>query len=305
MSYPYHFTQYSPLYPDPYMPSAPPQEMSAFQEPFQPSTYSTPMYNPSSQAGFTPAPMLQVPILTQAMHSATHQLLDKAQELASSIFSSNASTHFQTTQVPQPRMHHLPTRPLYFDFSRREYHVFSSRNENHYHRSDKEQKEESGIRIVAVVAGLIVAGVSAYFLGKAVAQNEDEQENNMNFQALKECWQRHKATYRAQDEELVHFIDNIVDKTDAILSRQQTNRTHKIAMFALFFLGGSMAVAGGLMGSSLLMGTGLVIGAAVGIFALYKLGYHYSSKRDIKDAQVIHAHLAHVVERQALLQVGF
>ncbi len=299
MSYPYNVTQYPTLYPNLYTPSAPFQERPLEMPQ---TTYPIPTYSQTYQTGFNPyMPQTVRPVLTQAMNTATNQLLAKAQEAASSVLPVNEPLHFQQAQA-QPRDNNVVAAPLYVDLSRREYNVFSSRSDNHYHMNN-EGKDDTGMRAFAVVAGLIVAGVSAYFLGKAIAQNEDEQEGSVKFQTLKDRWETNKEVYNAQDGILVDMIDQVADKTSAILSRQQTNRTHKIAMVALFFLSGSMAVAGGLMASSLLMGAGLVTGAAAGVFALYKLGYNCFSKRDTKDAQEIHDNLSQIMQRQMLLQV--
>lgn len=299
MNYPFNVTQYPPLYPDLYAntPTAP------FLDPYEP-TYPIPAYNQPPQTGYMPyMPQMVRPVITQAMNTSTNQLLAKAQEAASSILPAYGTLPFQQAQMEQPRANNVTATPIHVDLSRREYNLFSTRTDNHYH-SNEEQKDDTGMRTFAVVAGLIVAGVSAYFLGKAVAQNEDEQEGNVKLQTLKDRWVTNKGAYAAQDEVLVDLIDHVTDKTTAILDRQQTNRTHKIAMVGFFFLSGAMAVAGGLIASNLLMGAGLVTGAAAGVFALYKLGYYCFSKRDTKDAQAIQQDLAYIAQRQMHLQIG-
>lgn len=78
---------------------------------------------------------------------------------------------------------------------------------------------------------------------------------------------------------------------DILAQRNQTNRTHKIALLVFSFIGGGTAIAGAIVGSTPLMLTAVAIGTAVSIAGLFKLGYSCFSTRDQKDAEAIERHL--------------
>lgn len=238
-----------------------------------------------------------MPVITSQMQRDTNKLLEKAGEIASSTVSNNRSTERQETQREQ-----TTSAPVFIDLSRRDYNILSSRTEVHHHHhhgdNNTERENENGTRALAIILGTIVAGVSAYFFGKFMAQNDDRQDDQDSFDSLKTKWFVNRNVYQQnRGEEYCEHIDNAIEKADWILAKQKTDRTHNIALAVLFLSTGLTAVVGGVVGSSALMATALVTGVAGSIFGLYKLGYACFSTKEQRAGEALQQELNAVVNR--------
>lgn len=237
------------------------------------------------------APVAPKPVLTKAIHIQTEKLLAKASEMSASILYGNVqnppSYNPQYLQPVAPK-----TAPTYnFDFSDKSWKMFNNEthvHHHHHHGEESDKKDDTGTRVLVGVIGLVVAGVAAFFIGKAIAQGEDAAEENQSVEDLKTRWDINKICYEADYQATV---DSIIGRMDALSERNQTNRIHKIALLVFGFIGGGTAVAGAIIGSGALMATAGAIGAFVAIAALFKLGYTCFSTRDQKDAQAIEKNL--------------
>jgi hypothetical protein len=276
-----------PLYPDlsqftPVVNGVPP--VPVYSNPVQPQ----PFVYLSPQVMTPPKP-----ILTRAIHDATLGLLSKANELTGAFL--DRPTPRPPAYAPQA-VHPVPVSkkgrsfmpPVNIDLSDRSWHMFNNNQERHvhYHQGEKkdETKDDKTTRVIVGLIGLTVAFVTAFFVGKAVAEGEEAHEDASSFEELKDSWNTNKQYY---DEGYRNLVDRVVKRMDGFLERKQTNRTHKIALLIFGLIAGGTAFAGALLGSGALMVTGAGIGAVASVIALYKLGYAFFSTLNKKDAQAI------------------
>jgi len=249
-----------------------------------PNVFENPVYQPYKEC-FVPKPQL-----TQAIHKETLRLLTKADELSGTILYGKA-THLSSDHAPvvhAPIATKAAAPSFNFDFSDHSWKMFNSESHVHHHHyhdgEEDKKKDETGVRILVGFIGLVAALATAFFVGKAIADGEEGLEENETFEDLKTRWSINKYYYE-HDYQLT--VDNILRKTDAILQRKQTNRTHNISLLVLGFISGGAAFAGAVVGSSVLM-LGATAGAGVvGVLVIFKLGYSCFSNRDNKDAKVI------------------
>ncbi len=246
------------------------------------------------------------PVVTQHVHHETEKLLAKAAEVSSSILYQPtpkfpSSTPSGQAKVVQPVI--TPLAPINIDLSDRRWEMFNNKTEVHHHHhngggKDVEKKEDTGTRLLVGAIGLTVALVTAYFAGKAIAQGEDEAEENVGFEKLKDCWNFNKVCY---EDDYQSNVEDIVSRTDAILQRKQTSRTQNIALLIFAFIAGGVGFAGALMSSPALMTTAVALGALVGVATLFKLGYSCFSTRNVKDAQEIHYRFVELHQQQPII----
>lgn len=231
--------------------------------------------------------------LTQSIHDKTQQLLSLADEqVAASLdrklpapppYNPQAAFH----QQPQ-RGFSAPAPAINIDMSDRSWRMFNNESHVHHHHAVQENqekdKDQTGLRILVGVIGLTVALATAFFLGKAVAGQEDEQDEKVNFDDLNTAWNSNQGLYPANYRSTV---TRIVGKMESIYARKTTDRTHKFVLLTFALIAGGSAFAGALVASKVLMIAAVVIGGCTGAAALYKLGYSYFSKREQKDAEAI------------------
>ncbi len=247
---------------------------------------------PPVYAAPQPAP---VHVLTPDMHYQTESLLAKATELASAILGqvdlyvvqNHPAPVFQPQYVPQPAAPIIPVH-LHLGGSRdRGFRMFNNETHIHHHYNNPAQdqeKSDTNTRLLVGGLGLIAAFVTIFFVGKAEAEKEELDDTVAQYEKLKGQWQINKMCYDYRAQE---FIDNIVENTDRILDRKQTNKAHKIALLWLGFGSGGVAFVGAVLAIKALMAAAVIGGAAVGAVAIYKLGYACFSGREAKEAAAI------------------
>lgn len=238
-----------------------------------------------------PMPSPGQPSIPSLVHKKTLELLAKANEQVDIILDRKIIPHVITPCCPavvpqQPVLRPAVAPFLNVDLSDRSVRIFSK--ETHVHndgdKSKKEEKDNTGLRILVGVIGLAVALWTAFSVGKEIAKQEDAQEKTEDYETLKSTWDTNRSYY---NNAYVINVDKVVNRMDAINARNATNRTHKMALLALTFAAGGAAFAGALVASNLLMGAAAVMGACAGVFALYKLGYACFNTREHKDANAI------------------
>jgi hypothetical protein len=253
-------------------------------------------FNPSQVPYATP--YQQMPVLTQGMHRETTKLIDKMKEVAESFLpvSIPLAINRETQRMAAPTIN-----PINFDFSRREYNLFSSRETHHHHadpmsypnahvQREQEKKNQATNNLLIGILGFGIMAATAYFLGKNDAQNEEAQEEEVSFETLKRNWAYNRFAYHAQGLNVAAMEDSI-NKVDGILTRNQTERAHRTALLLFTFSAGVLLTVGALAGSALLINSGFAVGAGTTIFALYKLGYTCFSNRNVKDAKIVENNL--------------
>lgn len=283
------------------IPSAP-----CFDEQQPPPLYPvySPNYQPYVAIPFAPPK----PALTQTAHTDTEKLLAKASEVSESILNRPAPKlppyNPQQPQVVRPVIT-KPAAPVFnIDLSDRHWDMFNNKTEVHHHYHDgedkdsKQKKDAAGIRLLVGVIGMTIALVTAFFIGKSVAQGEDEAEDQVGFDKLKKDWNFNKVCY---EYDYQYAVEEVLIKTDAILQRKQTQRIHKIALLILSFITGGVAFTGALINSVALMIGAVALGAIIGVAALFKLGYTCFSTRDKKDAQAIENSLAELNQKDIVI----
>ncbi|WP_068470064.1 hypothetical protein [Candidatus Protochlamydia phocaeensis] len=250
--------------------------------------------------------------VTQGMHAQTLKLLDKAQDISSSILHSSSTRQTATASATQQTYHPVavPVVHNHYDFSNhsRQYNILSSHTENHTTINNgsrgsngEEGKDNTGVRVLAGVLGTVAILAGAFFLGKANAENEDLQEERADIETLERRWESNRAAYEAQNPVYCDLMDRVTTHMNSILQRKQANKTHNIGIVIFYIGAGAAALAGAFLNSWILMGVGAAIGVGATAFALYKLGYYFFSKRDEKDAKAIENDLVSL--RQQPLQL--
>lgn len=238
-----------------------------------------------------------VHVLTPAVHYQTESLLAKATELASAILGHvdvyvvQNQPSAQPQYIPQPV---APVIPVHFHLGGgdRGFRMFNNETHVHHHYNNPAQdqeKSETNTRLLVGGLGLIAALVTIFFVGKAEAEKEELDDTVAQYEKLKGHWQNNRRCY---DYTAQLYIDNIVDSTDRILDRKQTNKTHKIALLWLGFGSGSVAFVGAVLAIKALMVAAAIGGAAVGAVAIYKLGYACFSNRETKEAAAINTDIS-------------
>lgn len=250
--------------------------------------------------------------LTQLVHQKTLELLNTAEVMAGTILGTkkpsvsvlNPQVNPQPIAIPAaniaaniaaPAANHAANPAVNVDLSDKSWKMFNNETHvHHHHHADQatdEKKEENQMRMIVGLCGLAIAGLTAFFLGKSVADGEEKEDENVAYENLRMNWEFNKPCYEV-DYQIA--VDAVVAKTDALMVRKQRNRNFKITLLALSFIGGGTAVAGALLGSSPLMLTAAAIGACVTVTALFKFGYECFSTRNQKMAETIEAHLAEI-----------
>lgn|GEM_PF-2938675 len=266
---------YNPAYPS--YPSAPPVQYPAQGAP------SFPFY-PNPPRGF----YQPTKIIPSAVHDQTKKLFKKASELS----------HPSLPEVAPPRHHH-GQRPVPFrgapmlnvDLSDHSWKMFNSENHHHHihHRGEEQKKDEQRTRLWVGLGGLAVAFVTAFFIGKAVANDEEAKEKQASFEDLKASWEHNRRCYNGEYRK---SVDEIVGKVEGLLVRKKNSRIYYAALLVFGFVAGGTAAAGALIGSSPLIVTGAALGALTAVAALFKFGYACFSTLDQKEVAAIDRHLA-------------
>lgn len=258
-----------------------------------------PPYAPGAATPQNNAPVPFAPpqrVLTQKIHDKTLELLTKADEQAANILGRTVvplPAYTPQAAPPQgvhfaPPVNHAPA--VNIDLADRSWRMFNGGDthvHHHYHNGNEEQeqeKDQTGLRIFVGIVGLAAALATAFFLGKAVAGQEDAEDETEHFEGLKTRWEMKKDLY---EDDYQSNVDVIIQRMESIYTRHQNNRVHKIALLIAAFIAGGAAFAGALVASKVLMAAGVVIGACTAAVGLYKLGYYYWSNRETKDAQAI------------------
>jgi hypothetical protein len=223
------------------------------------------------------------------VHQKTEHLLQKAGEVAQSILYPHANEGQAVGGQAKP--FNLPVLPLNIDA--RQYHLFSSRTENHGNREKEEKNANSNQRLALFAIGAIIAGVGAYFVGKKTAQHEEIQEKGESFDLLQKHWQVNRDSYSSYPD-YQEKVDVIARKSADILNRKKSNRLYGIA-FAVSGLAtgvlfmGAAAIGGATLAS--LAVPGLIVVSAASILMLGRYGYQSFSQKDKKDAMLIEINL--------------
>ena len=292
----------SPLYPDlqklyfqpPAVQPHQPLVVQPQQPPVQPQQYA---YIPP--AAYLPPPK---PLLTQSMHNQTKELLAKAHEVSGSILKRARPPEFAPHAVrAAPHAQARYMNPIHIDLADRSWKMFNNETHVHHHyqegRESKEKRNNVALRMIVGFIGLTAALATAFFVGKAMAERDELKDEVLGYDDLKTRWDIHKPYY---DESYQLLVNRVVQRSDFILQRRQTSKAQKIALLVFGFIAGGAAFAGAVIASAPLMMLGLGIGAAVGVGAMFKLGYYLFSKRDEKDAKEIDRSLVELQDNQPL-----
>lgn len=222
--------------------------------------------------------------LTESMHQRTLALLSKANEMANIYLEKNRES-FHSSEKKATTSSSVHISYNHWNLFNRETHV------HHYHGNNQQKKDDTAERVLIGVIGAVILGVTAFFLGKTQAKSEKDQENLLEYKELKYDWNHNKYHYQVDYQLLV---EHVVSRSDLMLHRKETDKTHKIALLILGAVAGATALTGALIGIEVLMLAGLGIAAIVGIGALYKLGYACFSQRDQRDARWIERSLSEI-----------
>lgn len=237
---------------------------------------------------FSPFPVQ--PSLTQVVHQKTLTLLSKANEQVSKILDHQvlsptpvyAAAPIAVTPVVQPS-----APAIHIDLSDKSWKMFNNETQVHHHyhqENDEKEKNQTGLRVFVGVIGVAIAFATAFFVGKAIAGQEEAQEETESFEELKTQWDGNQALYPVDYQT---EVNTLIGRLESIYKREATSRIHKIALLVFAFLAGGTAFAGALAASNVLMAAGVALGVGTAVAALFKLGYSCFSQRDLKDAESI------------------
>ena len=257
-----------------------------------PPYYSSFQQPQPSAPPFNPCP-------TRAMHTETVALLKKAHdilEMTAGKQTSAPSTHhsFMPLGGRTGGQFTLPT--LNFDFSDKSWKMFNRGDVHHHYHDGKEaerkkEDNEQAVRVLLGFIGLVAASATAFFIGKAVAQGEEKEENKDSFNYLAMRWTAHQHLYQPEYQSAVN---GMIYRTQSLLERNQTDRMHHIALLTLGFVAGGTAITAALVGSNALMVTAIGLGTIGCTATLFKVGYAYFSARDQNDRKIIEDNLAYL-----------
>lgn len=265
---------------------------------------SAPDYPAYPNAAYAALPQLQLQ-LTHEIHSETLKLLAKAAEMSGQILGKSTNYSFvppiahPISVSAEPAIMPASLPNIHLDLSDRSWKMFNHEKHVHHHHEkneDEEKKDDRGLRILVGLVGFVVTGVAAFYIGKTIAQEETVQDENLTVEDLKTRWNGNQFYYPQDYRKAVNCV---IQRTNVLTQRDQTNRMHKVALIIFSFLSGGTAVAGALIGSKVVMGIAAGMAAAVACGALIKLGYAYYSTRDRKDAEVIDENLK-MLSKQAV-----
>ena len=146
------------------------------------------------------------PVLTRKIHDKTLELLSKAEEQAADILGRKVVPLAPNPQAAPQGVHYAPpvnhAPPVNIDLSDRSWRMFNGGDthvHHHYHDGNEDQekeKDQTGLRIFVGIVGLAAALATAFFLGKAVAGQEDAEDETEHFEGLRARWKRKKTFMR-------------------------------------------------------------------------------------------------------------
>lgn len=233
------------------------------------------------------------PVLTEEIHLQTVALLNKAEAQTAHLVGRDVVPikPANKTQAAAPQGAHYAAAPINIDLSDRSWRMFNGGDthvHHHYQEDEQKEKDQTGLRIFVGIVAVIAALTTVFFIGKAVAEQEDAEDETAPYEDLKSQWDSNKDLYQIGYQTKV---DTIIKRMDAISKRQENSRAYKIALLIAAFVAGGTAFGGAVVGSPLLMGAAVVVGVVTGCVALYRLAYACFSNRDTKDATVMEAAL--------------
>lgn len=280
--------------------------------PIYPTVGSAPAADviPAANVATVPTPVYAKIVLSSEQHIQTDQLLSKAAQLADSILPRSKPHAYNPYVVPPqaattqattpaaPSTIFSRVSPIHLDLSDKSIRVLNNdtRNETHVHHQsqdqqseiEKQKQKEKNQRLIFGFIGVVIMATTAFFVGKAIAENEGIQKesssNEQSFENLKKKWETNKICY---DFNYINAVDDVLTPTEEILARAQTRRVHHMALLVLSFIAGTTAFTGALISSGPLMTASLAVGGCVGVVALFRLGYTYFSSLDQLDAEAI------------------
>lgn len=255
---------------------------------------------PSFNQEGAPPQATAVPVLTKAMHNQTLELLARADEISSQFLGKSSAPSSFRSQVYSPsRSSPVMSTPITIDLSDRSIRMFNGGTTTHVHNhgpNGQGEKDDSGTRILVGIIGLVVTTVATFFVGKAMAENEENQDKTAKYKNLKTAWYCYN--HQFYDDDTYTRVNLIIPKIDKLLKKDEMNRIHKLALLGLSILGGVAAVGGALSQSYPAMKVAAAIGVFVLTMSVFKLGYDSFSTIDKKVAKEIETDLTVLKTRQ-------
>jgi len=263
-----------------------------------PDTHFTTLSGPEKHQGIVP---IQYRKLTSEDHEKTKELVTLATEIANTVLNpkttvSQAESNIQTTvQTPQTSYGtstshisdsynvHAPTYSFFSPVSHTHQHHHYTQIDT---RTEEERKSDSdkNKQFWAILAGTVITLVGSYLFGKYLAQGETSGDERAPFDRLVKKWEESRPLYSERYQE---NVDTIVEKTGKILDRKQSDHFYKVVFAVAALATGVLLLVGGIVGSPLLMGTGLLLGIGTGAGALFHWAYRSNSEMNSRDAKAI------------------
>lgn len=268
----------------------------------QPNTQ--PYYQPSTQSYYFPKPQ---PVLTHAKHQQTMALIYRAQGIVTSIlpqpkppaYNPHMGAPVYTKTKAAPAVSAAPVVVNITDKSIKMFNNETTQVHHHHHGGQQQQKnDDTAGRWLAGIVGLIVVLGGAFLLGKAVTENEEQQEDIADFSVLKDQWSTNKVLYETDYQT---SVESIVRHVENITGRKHTNKTHTIVLLFFGIAAGGSLVAGAVLAIQALIAAGLIVGTVVGGVAVYKVARHLFSSRDEKEAREIEKQIFYVNNNQPVV----
>lgn len=140
-------------------------------------------------------------------------------------------------------------------------------------RAEEEKTKNDKLRVVVGTVAAVAGVILLYLSGKNKAVLENQQDENDNFEVLKEKWTAfserdcfRQSFYRAD-------LNAAIEAANDILATQEHKQKQKNALLGAGALGAVVAFVGAVANSRLLMASGGILGALAGGVGVYKLGY--------------------------------
>jgi hypothetical protein len=259
-------------------------------------------FSKNDKEGIAPQPLYPT-VKSEKIEKQTNKLLSQAGGIAMSILQKNNSRpeaespdyKENKTSITDKLIAVLAVLPsIFIDNSRHETNIFSKKKVYNVYeeQGNRGNNHEGIIRLIVGLGAAALAAFGIYQAGKAMAQTEDLNEENMAFKERVKQWSVNKNLY-AEDEQ--QKIDGIVNKAIAILERRKANKIFAIACLVTLVVAGVFALVGAIVASSKLMAFGAIVGVGAGLILLGKYAYDRFSRRDEKDAREIDRKLTKVL----------
>lgn len=243
--------------------------------------------------------------ITDHQRTQVNGLLDKVKVVAGIKQAENVNVNvnfpYQNAHDNVPhRVENHPTvnPPVTIDLADRSINVLSRGNETHTHIHEapksaeeikaQKEKEENNNRVQMVVVGTLLAAISAFFVGKFMAESNQIEREIKDLDAANKKWIDIKFSVSNITSQVIEKIDDSVSRAEEMLTRKKSNHQYKLIYVASLVVSAVLGIAGGLAGATNLALAGVALAITGSIIMIGRWSFQYYDKQDQQDINFIH-----------------